>query len=569
VLPGIAVLRSYRRENLRHDVTAGVVVTGLLVPAGMGYAEVAGLPAVTGLYATVVALVVYAILGPSRVLVLAPDSSLAPLIGAAVAPHAFGDPDRAVALAGLLAILAGGLLVAGGFFRFGFLTDFLATPIRIGYLNGIALVVIVSQLPVLLGFAVEGDSLVDDLRGLVDGAVDGDVVGAAAALGISALAVVVVLRRIAPGVPALLLAVVGPMLAVALLDLDVPVVGSLPRGLPSPALGGLEAGDIVSLFPAAAGLALVAFADTGALSRTFALRTGTQVDENREMVALGATNVACGTLGGFAVAASSSRTPVAVASGARTQLTGVVGAALVLLLLLLAPGLTRYLPSSALAAIVIAAVTTLVDVSSVLRLARTSRPELALNVVAFVAVALFGALRGLGIAIALALLLFIARAARPYAAELVRVERRKGYHDVSRHPEGRRIPGLVIARFDAPLFFANAGVFSDFVREVVDAAPTPARWVVLAAEPITDIDTTAADQLVELDEHLADRGVRLVFAELKGPVKDRLARYGLGDRFNSDRLFPTLGTAVSAYVAATGAQWEDWTDRPGSASTGD
>lgn len=563
----------YGWHDAGRDVGAGLVLSAVLVPAGMGYATVAGLPPVTGLYATIAALVAYALVGPSRVLVLGPDSALVPLIAAAVAPLAVAGTageDRRVALAGLLAVLVGVVLVVGGAVRLGFVADLLSKPIRIGYLNGIALVVAVSQVPTLLGFSVDGDGLAGDLRATATAIGDGQVRPAAAVIGLGSLAAIVVVRRRAPRVPAVFVVVVAAIGAVWALDLDeVPVVGALPRGLPSPALGSLGWHDLTSLLAPALGVAVVAFTDTGILSRAFSAAAGEDVSPNREMAALGVANLASGVTGGFPVSASSTRTPVAHATGARTQLCGLVGAATVALILALAPGFTRHLPSAALAAVVVAAVASIASVREPLRLARMNPTECALSLIAFAGVALLDALRGIGVAVALSLLVFVARAWRPHMAELVRVERRKGYHDRSRHPEGRRVPGLVIVRFDAPLFFANAQLFADYVLATVAAAPPPVRWVAVAAEPITDVDTTAAEVLERLDHDLDDRGIRLVFAELKGPVKDRLARYGLRARFGPDDFYSTIGTLVSDYVATTGTPWVDWTDEPPTDPPGD
>jgi high affinity sulfate transporter 1 len=540
---------------------AAAVVTTLLIPAGMGYAEVAGLPAITGLHATIVALLVYAAVGPTRTLILGPDSSLAPIIAAAVLPLAAGDPDRATALAGLLAVLAGTLLLAGGLLRLGFVMDLLSKPIRVGYLNGVALTIIVTQLPKLFGFSTAGDSLLDRSRGFVQGLADGDGELGAALIGLIALGTILVVRRTAPRLPVFLLTMAGATGVVAWLGLDVPVVGSLPGGLPGPALGGLSWGDVTALLPAAAGIAIVAFADSGVLSHSLAALDGEEPADTREMVALGASNLAVGALGGFPVSGSASRTPVARESGARTRLTGVFAAVAVAALVIAAPGATRHMPSSALAAVVVTAALSLADPAGIMRLRRARPTEFTLALVAFVGVAAFGVLRGIAVAVGLSLMEFVMHAWRPYMAQLGRVDHLKGYHDLERHPEGRRIPGLVIARFDAPLFFANASVFAGFIRRLVDDAPERVRWVVVAAEPVTDVDATAADALVALDEELRRRGVRLVFAELKGPVKDRLGGYGLAGRFGPERFYPTLGTAVSAYVDSTGTAWVDWTDR--------
>jgi len=544
-----------------HDLVAAAVLTTLLIPAGMGYAQAAGLPAVTGLYATVVPLLVYAAVGPSRTLILGPDSSLAPIIAAAVLPLAAGDPDRAVALAGLLAILSGALLLAGGLLRLGFVMDLLSKPIRLGYLNGVALTIIVNQLPKLLGFSTEGDSLLDRTRDFVRGLGDGQAKPAAVLIGLVGLGTILVVRRVAPRVPVFLLTMAGATLAVVWFHLDVPVVGALPGGLPAPALGGLGWADVTALLPAAAGLAIVAFADTGVLAHSLAVVDGEKPADSREMAALGASNLAAGAFGGFAVSGSASRTPVARASGARTRLTGVFAAIAVAALVLGAPAATRHLPSSALAAVVIAAALSLADPAEIARLRRARPTEFGLALVAFVGVAVFGVLSGIAVAVGLSLMEFVTHAWRPHMVELGRVDQLKGYHDLERHPEGQRIPGLVIARFDAPLFFANAPVFAGFVRRLVDEAPEPVHWVVVAAEPVTDVDATAAEALEALDEELSHRYVRLVFAELKGPVKDCLRRYGLAGRFGPERFYPTLGTAVSSYVASTDTDWVDWTDR--------
>ena len=564
---------SYGRRDLGHDVLAGVMVTALLVPAGMGYAAAAGLPAAAGLYATIAALVAYALVGPSRVLVLGPDSSLTPLIAAAVASAAAAgagagtgagaDVERRVALAALLALLVGLFLLAGGLSRLGFVSELLSKPIRVGYLAGVAVVVIVSQLPTLLGLPAHHDGLGDQIGGVIAGLRAGDADAATAVIGVGSLALVLVLRHVAPRAPGLLVAVVAAAVAVRALGLDtVTVVGALPSGLPAPAWGSLAWGDVARLAAPAAGIALVAFADTGILSRALAARRGTGVDPDREMAALGVANLASGAFGGFPVSASASRTPVAQAGGARTQVAGLVGAGAVALVLGLAPAATRYLPTAALAAVVIAAVITIVDVPQAVRLARVDPTEFALAVGAFSGVAVLGVLVGVAVAVALSLAVFVARAWRPHMAQLVRVDGRKGYHDRARHPAGRTIPGLVMVRFDAPLFFANAELFADFVRRAVAGALTPVRWVVVAAEPVTDVDTTAADMLERLDDELAAQGIRLAFAEMKGPVKDRLARYGLGRRFPAGTFYPTLGTAVSDYVATTAVDWTDWTDRP-------
>jgi high affinity sulfate transporter 1 len=564
-LPGVQTLRTYRRSWLARDVVAGIVLTALLVPAGMGYAEASGLPALYGLYATIVPLVIYAVVGPSRILVLGPDSSLAPLIAAAILPLAAGSESEAVALAGILAIFSGLLCVLAGLARFGFIADLLSKPIRYGYMNGIALTVLLSQLPKLFGFSIDAEGVIPEARALVRGVADGKTNTVALLIGVACLAVIMACKRWQPRVPGVLVAVVGATLAVGVFGLaqryGLSVVGPLPKGLPSFELPSVSADHLKTLVAGAIGIALVSFADTSVLSRTFAIRGGYRVDANQELVALGAANVAAGLFQGFSVSSSSSRTPVAEAAGAKTQVTGLVGALAIALMLLFFPNLVRNLPDSALAAVVISAAIGLVEAAGVRKLYRIRKTEFALSIVCFLGVAAIGVIEGIFIAVALALLDFIRRAWRPYDAVLGRVDGLKGYHDVTRYPDAKRIPGLVLFRWDAPLFFANAELFADRVRLAVASSPTPVRWVVVAAEPVTDLDTTAADTLRELDEELAAEAVDLRFAELKHPVQDRLKRYGLFDRFGVDHVYPTVGEAVRAYLDATGVEWTDWEDR--------
>jgi high affinity sulfate transporter 1 len=564
-VPGLRTLREYRRAWLVSDLVAGLVLTALLVPVGMGYAQAAGLPPITGLYATIVPLVVYAVLGPSRVMVLGPDSSLAAVIAAVILPLGGDDPETAVALAGALAVLTGLVILVAGVARLGFVTELLSRPVQLGYLYGIAVTILVGQLPRLCGFSIEGRGLLTEARDVVRGVADGRVNRAALAVGLTGIVVILVLRRLWPKVPGVMVAVVVGIAAVALLDLEaegVQVVGVLPGGLPTPALPSFDPAALGALFSGALGIALVAVADTTVLSQSLAAQRDETVDPNQELRALGAANLAAGLFQGFAISSSSSRTPVAVAAGAQSQLTPLVGAVTIALLLVLAPGALRDLPPPMLAAIVITAAIGLIDVAAVRRLYRVRRSEFVLWLAAFGGVALLGVLVGIFIAILLSLGDFVRRAWRPHDAVLGREDELKGYHDIDRHPSARLIPGLLLYRFDAPLFFANAGWFGRRVRRLVAEAAHPVRWVVVAAEPITDIDTTAADSLRQLLEELRAEQVTLAFAELKGPVKDRLRRYGLFEAVGPDRFFPTVGTAVDGYVEATGTAWVDWEERP-------
>lgn len=557
-LPGVWVLRHYRREWLWPDVLAGLVLTALLVPAGMGYAEAAGLPAITGLYATVVPLVAYALVGPSRILVLGPDSALAALILATVGPLAAGDPERAVGLAAMLGLMTGGLCVIGGLAKVGFLTDLLSRPVRVGYMNGIALTILVSQVPKLCGVSVSGADVPSGVMGFVRAVSEGRVKTPALLVGGSCLAIILGCKLISRKIPGVLLAVVVGTLAVTVFDLSIPVVGAVPAGFPLPSIPAVRGSDIGPLFSGAAGIALVAFADTSVLSRTFAARAGLRVDPNRELLGLGVANLAAGLFRGFPVCSSSSRTPVAQAAGSKTQLTGVVGALAITVLLVAAPGLVRNMPVSALAAVVLAAAVGLVDVGSVRVFARVRSTDFFLTVFCFLAVAVFGVIAGIALSVGVSLLDFVRRAWRPHDAILGRAQGVKGYHDITRYPAAKQVPGLLLYRWDAPLFFANADTFRARIIDLVDSAVGPMKWVVVAAEPITDVDTTAAEMIEELDTELSKRGVNLAFAELKDPVKDRLARYGLAAKIGKSSFYPTLGVAVKVFLEKHPVEWVDW-----------
>lgn len=565
-VPGYQTVRSYRTEWLRDDLTAGLILAALLVPQGMAYAQLAGLPPVTGLYTTVAALGAYAVFGPSRVLVLGPDSALAPLIAAAVLPLAAGDPDEAVRLAAMLALLTGAVCIIAGLVRLGAITELLSKPVRVGYLNGLAVVMVVAQLPVLFGFDTDADDTISELGAFVRKVAD-ETSMRTLLLGGGALALMVFLRWRAPSVPAVLIAVVSATVAVAVFDLaadGVVVIGDLPRGFPSPALPSVDTADLNQLAYAAVGIAIVAFADTSALSSGIRRRNDRGVttdDPNHEAVGLGMANVAAGFFRGFPVSASTTRTVVATSVGSRTQLTGAVGAGLVALVVIFGDGLVRDLPVAALAAVIIVAAWALLDLSTLWWLLRVRRSEAALSVAATAGVVVIGVFEGIAIAVGLSIAAFVWRSWRPHDAVLGRVDAVKGYHDVHRHPEALRIPGLVVFRFDAPLFFANADHFRRRVRTVLDTSGPDVRWLLVAAEPITDIDTSGAEALTELLDDFDARGVQLAFAELKGPVKDRLRSYGLLDRIGGAHVFPTLGTAIDAYRDRTGVVWTDWTER--------
>jgi high affinity sulfate transporter 1 len=559
-LPGLSAARRYQRAWLRDDLVAAVVLTSLLVPQGMAYGELAGLPAIAGIYATMIPLLAYAVFGPSRILVVAPDSAIAPLTAAAIIPLAGADPDARMGVAALLGLMVGVLCLVGGLARLGFVTDLLSKPVRIGYLAGIAVVVLADQAAKVLGIHVEADGLVRGVIELVGSL--GETDRPTAAIGVTTFVVLLGLKRFVPRAPGALLAVVAGILLVVVFNLqdEVATVGPVPPGLPSFVPPPVDVGTVNSLALPALAIALVAFADTSVLSRAYASKLGDRVDQDQELFALGAANVAAGLFQGYPVSSSSSRTPAAESAGAKTQLTGVVAAVLIGLVLLFFTGVLAPLPTATLAAIVMVAVTGLIDVSAFRRLFRLNRSDFLLAVAALLGVALIGVIPGIGVAVGLSVGALLWRAWHPYTAVLGRIAGRKGYHDRDRHPEGRQIPGLILFRFDAPLFFANADRFREGVLEAIDHADQWVRRVVVAAEPITEVDTTAADMLVELLDHLDERAIGLSFAELKGPVKDTVERYGLADRL-ADPPFPsTIGEAVHLYLEEFDVPWVDWED---------
>ena len=540
--PGVRALASYQISWLRRDVVAGIVLTTLLVPQGMAYAELAGLPAITGLYTTILCLIGYAVFGPSRILVLGPDSSLGPMIAATILPivGSDGSPERAIALASMLALIVGAIMIAAGIAKLGFVADLLSKPTQIGYMNGLALTILVGQLPKLFGFSTDANGLINEARAFVNGltlgrggrrgrcgrpAQPGDDPGPRALVAADS-------RRYWS-------AVVAAIVATSVFDLadhGVSLVGTLPKGFP-PLTVPSPISDLPLLVAGALGIALVALTDTISTASSFAARTGQEVDGNGEMIGIGAANVAAGFFQGFPVSTSGSRTAVAEQAGAKTQLTGVVGAAAIVLMLVFVPGLLQEPPKPdtrrggdrgipvargrardrAAVAAASRRVPALDHRVPRRRAARSPRGD-----------------RGRGRAVdpqrvppgMVALPDHTgpgsgdARLARPPAA-----------------PDAEQLPGLVIFRFDAPLFFANARTFRDQIRRLAAAEPRP-RWILIAAEPITDVDTTAADMLAELDEELNAEGTSLVFAELKDPVRAKLERYELIGPLDPGPLLP-------------------------------
>ena len=556
------MLRSYQLASFKHDFFAGLALAAILVPVGMGYAQASGLPAIYGLYATIVPLLVYALLGPSRIMVLGPDSTLAAVIGALILPLAGSNIEHAVALAGALAILSGAFCLVIGLFRLGLIADLLSKPIRIGFLNAIACTVVIGQLPKLLGFSVPAGSVLIKVQQIAHALANRQAHTLSLLIGFLSLASILLLKRYRPKWPGMLFVVVLTTTLSACFSwpeaAQLAVVGTLPQGLPNLQLPNVTFAELIQLLPGAAIIALLSFADTSVLSRTLAQRSGYQVSQNQEMIAIGFANMTAGFFQGFSVSSSASRTPVAEAAGAQTQLAGVVGALAIALMLVFAPNLVRNLPSAALAAVVIAACWSFVDLRGLVQLYRLRRMEFVLALISFLGVALIGVIPGIGIAIVLALLVLVWNAWHPYYAVLTRVSGVKGYHDMSRHPEGKFVPGLVLFRWDAQLFFANAEIFRTQLLHAIATATSPTRRLVIVSDAITDIDITAADVLTVLHTELTARGIELRFAGLKGQVKDRLRHYGTLAVLGNNIFAPTAGVAVNRYRKTYQLAWKDW-----------
>src|SRR3954454_767477 len=550
IAPGVEELQTYQRSWLSKDLIAGFVLAALLVPQGMAYAELAGLPTITGLYTSIMCLLAYAVFGPSRVLVLGPDSSLGPMIAATLVPlvAANGDPKRAVALASMLAIIVGVINLLVGVAKLGFIADLLSKPTRIGYMTGLALTIVIGQLPKLFGFSVDADGLIDEASDFVRGVADGKTVVAALTVGILSLVLILLLQRWIPKVPGVLVTVILSIAVVVAFDLTshgVKVVGELPQGFPPFTIPDVSLDDLPVLLGGAAGIALVSLTDTISTSSAFAAKLGTTVRANQEMIAIGAANAAAGLFQGFAVSTSGSRTAVASQSGARSQLTGVVGALTVAAMLLFVPGLLRNLPQPTLAAVVIAASMSLADVKGLRRLWHLSKVEYSLGIAAFLGVALLGVLAGIGVAVALSILNVFRRAWWPYETVLGRVDGIPGYHDIRTYPHAEQPEGIIVYRFDAPLIFATARTFEGQIRALARHEPKP-HCIVLASASVSDVDTTAADMLSGLMHDLEDDGISLVFAELKDPVRGKIERYEAATVLEHGHFYPTVEAAVAA-----------------------
>ena len=550
-VPGYTTVREYQPAWLRSDLVAGVVLACILVPQGMAYAELAGLPPVTGLYTTIACLVAYAILGPSKVLVLGPDSSVSPLILASITPLlAGGDASTAIALAGMLALLVGLIEIGLGLAKLGFVADLLSSEVRVGYLNGLAVTIIVGQIPKLLGFSIDADGFFEEVGAIFTNLDETQT--ATLVTGLAVLGVLLFLPRVTRVIPAVLVAVVGATIVSAVFDLSshgVATVGTLPEGIPTPSFPWTNFSDLGELLAGAAGITLVSLTDTIATSSAFAARRGDDVDPDQEMIGVGASNIAAGFFQGFAVSVSSSRTAVADQAGAKSQVTGLVGAGLVAILLIFLNGLLADLPQTALAAVVISAALSLLDWKALRRFAQVRPSAVVISLVASAGVIVFGVLEGIVLAIILAILLFFRRSWWPHGAVLGRTEGIGGWHSIRDYPDSRQIDGIVVFRWEAPLFFANSGQFRRQIQSIVHESHP--RWIVLQCEAMTDVDVTAAEVLRELDEDLNADGIHLAFVEMRSRLQDLVVRYGLFDTLDRDHFYPSIEDAL-ADIEATG-----------------
>jgi high affinity sulfate transporter 1 len=514
----------------------------------MAYATVAGLPPVVGLWAALVPSAAYALLGSSRQLSVGPESTTALMTATALAPLAVGDPGRYAALAAAVALIVGGFCFVAGLVRIGFLADLLSRPVLVGYMTGVAVIMIAGQLGKVTGVSVEGDEFVDQMRSFISGL--SGVHWPTVALSAAVLVLLLALARLVPRLPGPLIAILLATAVVAAFSLNrsgIRVIGEIPSGLPTPGLPGIGLADLSTLVIPAVGIAIVAFSDNVLTARTFAARHGQRVDANAELRALGVCNVGSGLMHGFPVSSSGSRTALGDALGSRTQLYSVVSLVFVLVVMVAGRGVLSNFPMAALGALVVYAALRLVDVPEFKRLARFRHSELVLALATTASVLLFGVLYGVLVAIALSILDLLRRVARPHDAVLGFVPGVAGMHDVDDYPNADPEPGLVIYRYDAPLFFANAENFRERALAAVDENPEPVKWFVLNAEANVEVDLTALDVLDQLRAELESRGIEFAMARVKQDLRESLEAAGLVDKIGEDRIFMTLPTAVEAY----------------------
>jgi high affinity sulfate transporter 1 len=548
ILPGLAQFRGYERDWLRGDVVAGLTVAAYLVPQVMAYATVAGLPPVVGLWAALVPLAVYAVLGSSRQLSVGPESTTALMTATALAPLAAGDPGRYAALAAAAALLVGAMCFVAGLVRLGFLADLLSHPVLIGYMTGVALIMIGSQLGKVTGVSVEGEEFIDQIRSIVGGL--DELHWPTITLAAAVLVVLLVFAWLTPRLPGPLIAILAAAVVVSVFALDrsgIKVVGDIPSGFPTPGLPAISTADLMALFIPVAGVAIVAFNDNVLTARTFAIRHGQDIDANAELRALGVCNVGAGLTQGFPVSSSGSRTALGDAVGSRSQLYSLVMLVFVLVVMLFGRGVLATFPSAALGALVVYAALRLIDVSEFKRLTRFRRSEAVLALATTAAVLVFGVLYGVLVAIGLSILELLRRLARAHDGVLGFVPGVAGMHDVDDYPEANLVPGLLVYRYDAPLFFANAENFRERAMAAVNDYPGRVEWFLLNAEANVEVDLTALDAVDQLRTELERRGIVFAMARVKHDLRDSLEAAGLLEKIGEDRIYPTLPTAVDAY----------------------
>jgi high affinity sulfate transporter 1 len=548
ILPGLAQFRGYQRDWLRGDLVAGVTVAAYLVPQVMAYATVAGLPPVVGLWAALVPMAVYAVLGSSRQLSVGPESTTALMTATALAPLAAGDAGRYAVLAAAAALIVGAICFVAGLVRLGFLAELLSRPVLIGYMAGVAVIMVASQLGKITGVEVKGEEFLDQMRSFIAGL--HSVHWPTIVLALSVLAVLLVLAWLTPRIPGPLIAMLGAAFVVSVFSLHhngIKVIGEIPTGLPVPGVAGIPFSDLTAMVIPAAGVALVAFSDNVLTARIFAVRHGEDIDANAELRALGVCNVGAGLMHGFPVSSSGSRTALGDTVGSRTQLYSLVMLVAVLAVMLFGRGVLAAFPAAALGALVVYAALRLVDVREFKRLARFRRSELILALATTAAVLVFGVLYGVFFAIALSIADLLRRVARPHDAIQGFVPGVAGMHDIDDYPEADLVPGLLVYRYDAPLFFANAENFRGRAMAAVNDFPGPVEWFVLNAEANVEVDLTALDAVDELRAELERRGIMFAMARVKQDLRDQLEAAGLIDKIGEDRIFMTLPTAVEAY----------------------
>lgn len=546
-LPARRWARGYGRDTFAGDLRAGATVAVLLVPQGMAYASLAGLPPITGLYAAMVSLIVYALLGTSNHVSVGPVAIDSLLVAGAVAPLAQGDPQRYVALAGLMAVIVGVLQVGAGLLRLGALVSFLSVPVISGFTTAAALTIAASQLKDLLGVSVEGgsSSFLETVQALLPHLPETDLL--TLALGVGGIALLVGMRRAVPKAPGPLVLVAGSILLVTVTGWAdrINVLGTVPSGLPTPTLPALGLADVQALLPAAAAVALISYMETVSTGTAFARRTRSRISPDQELVAVGAANATTGFFNGFPVAGGFSRGAVNFGAGARTPMSGVIAAVGLMVAVLTITPLLVNLPKVALAAVILVAVASLVDVRAARAIGRVRRSDLvALSMTALATLALGPAL-GLGVGVAVSIALFLRQTSRPHLPELGRVPGTRMYRNRDRQDVELR-PDLAVLRVDAPLYFGNSRNVADALTDVVHSREA-LRAVVLDCSALSGLDYTGADTLGDLESELERAGVQLHLAAVRGPVQDVLRRTRLWDELvAAQRVHPTVADAVDA-----------------------